>query len=72
MVGLIMIVALSASAEVAPPPDVVIRESDASKSHRWVLRFKVKDAEDYVEQLKASQGDRCFPLQREGENANDS
>ena len=66
MVGLIVIVALTAPAEIAPPPDVVVRESDTSKSHRWVLRFRVKDAEDYVEQLKVLKAIVVFPSGEKG------
>jgi hypothetical protein len=61
MVGLIVIVALTAPAEIAPPPGVVVSVSDTSKSHRWVLRFKVKNAEDYVEQLKVLKAIVVFP-----------
>jgi hypothetical protein len=66
MVGLIVIVALTAPAEIAPPPDVVASESDTSKSHRWSLRFRVKDAKDYVEQLKVLKAIVVFPTGEKG------
>src|SRR5438067_2991103 len=62
MSGLLLLAALAAPPEVAPPPRAVDPEAARAKSLRWVLRFKVESGKNYVEQLKLLNAAILIPL----------
>jgi len=52
MHAVIVWIALASPPEIAPPPRLVDPHRAINHSLRWVLRFKVENGKDYVDQLR--------------------
>lgn len=66
MFTLVLLTAISAPPEIAPPPRLLDPDAADKRSMRWVLRFKIQDGKDYLSQVRHLEATLLVPCP--GEN----
>ena len=62
MFTLVLLTAISTPPEIAPPPRVLDPDAVDKRSIRWVLRFKIQDGKDYLNQLRHLKATYSYPV----------